>query len=180
MKDIIQLYKETNNFEKAVKESGLPAFIGFLKLARAGLVSLEDKIKYGTPAQKLGGLAEQEFQKIIPEAINYNFLKVNNEFFDFKYNDVTIDVKFSSLHQRGKYEYWYFRANSTADLFVAFLEKEKGAKLQDYHILVLPQSFVENGYVNIKKGSYLFEGFNIERNKLKQFLDQYQESKYFL
>ena len=179
MADIVEVYKKYNNdFEKAVEESGLPPFIAFIKLARAGVVTINDKIKFGTTAQKLGAMAEEEFQKLVPEAINYNdVVKINNEFFDFKYKDVTIDVKYSSLHKRGNYSYWNFRANTTADLFVCFLEKEKGKNLNDSYLFVVPQTFAGKGSITVTKDSYFFKGFCVERTELKNILNAYQELK---
>lgn len=69
---IVEIYRETQDFERCVRESGLSTFMVQLILAKAGLISIKDKIKYGTNYQKLGGMAEQEFQRLVPGALDFN------------------------------------------------------------------------------------------------------------
>ena len=44
--DIIEIYKECQDFEKAVALSGMPTLQAHIKLLRSGVISLQDKIQY--------------------------------------------------------------------------------------------------------------------------------------
>lgn len=66
--DIVDLYLATGDFHEAVKQSGLPTHIAHLKLIKSGCLTIQDKIQYGSRSARLGGLAEELFQKYVPEA----------------------------------------------------------------------------------------------------------------
>lgn len=102
MKDIIEIYKECGDFQKAVQLSGLPHLVAHIKLLNSGVLKIQDKINYGSNASKMGGKAEALFQKLVPEAIDANkYWKKNNPVFDFYYKGLKIDVKYSSMHKEG-------------------------------------------------------------------------------
>jgi hypothetical protein len=69
MVDIVEIYLETGDFHEAVKQSGLPTHIAHLKLIKSGCLKIQDKIQYGSRTAKLGGMAEELFQKYVPSAI---------------------------------------------------------------------------------------------------------------
>lgn len=48
MKDVVEIYKQTGDFKKAVALSGLPALTAHIKLLSSGILKIEDKIKYST------------------------------------------------------------------------------------------------------------------------------------
>ena len=57
--EIIDFYVENGcNFPLTQNETQLPAFRLQILLAKAGVLKIQDKINYGSKAQKLGGLAE--------------------------------------------------------------------------------------------------------------------------
>lgn len=64
-KDIIEIYKETKDFKKAVILSGLPPLQAHIKLLSSGVLELKDKIEYSSRAGKLGAKAEFLFEKIM-------------------------------------------------------------------------------------------------------------------
>ncbi len=172
--DIVDLYLKYKDFEKAVQLSGLPTLIAHLKLLKSGVLEIDDKIKYGSEGGKLGALAEQKFQKMIPEAINYNtIVKKNNPIFDFKYGDLTIDVKYSSLHKRGNTKYWQVRP-SKADLIVIYLESKAGRKLDSPEILVIPQAFIyTKSTLFVTPRNELYTNFLVQEEDLKFILSEY-------
>ena len=129
-KDIVEIYKECGNFHQAVKESGLPALVAHVKLLSSGVLKIQDKIKYGSESARLGGKAEELFQKLVPEAVDANkYWQQNNPKYDFMYKNMTIDIKFSSCYKSRNKEsnarHWTARCNGTANLYVIFLENEK-------------------------------------------------------
>lgn len=72
MMDIVDIYKDCGDFYKAVELSGLSLKVAHIKLMKAGILKIQDKIKYGSKATALGGKAEELFQKLVPEAIDAN------------------------------------------------------------------------------------------------------------
>ncbi len=172
--DIVELYIKYNDFEKAVKLSGLPTLTAHIKLLSSGVITLKDKISFSSKSGKLGALAEKEFQRLVPEAVNYNtVVQKNNPIFDFKYGDLTVDVKYSSMLNRKGYKYWSVRA-SKSDIMVCFLEVKKGNKLKNADILVIPQGFIntkQNIHISPKKELYSY--CKVESKELKNVLAEY-------
>lgn len=183
-RDIVEIYKECGNFHQAVKESGLPALVAHVKLLSSGVLKIQDKIKYGSESARLGGKAEELFQKLVPEAVDANkYWQRNNPKYDFMYKNMTIDIKFSSCYKSRKNKesnarHWTARCNVTANLYVIFLENEKNTdeekKLENPYILLIP-----NGFLHIKKNkhftksSVFFTDFQVKKENLKEMLDEY-------
>lgn len=146
--EMIDLYVETNDFHEVKHQSGLPPYIVHIILTQAGVLKIQDKIKYGNKPQKLGGEAEALFQKLVPEAIDANrqFQK-NNPIYDFVYRNLTIDIKYSSATKDSRYKtdkiHWHIRAQGNQDIIVAFLEREEGSELNEPYILLIPMNFVD-------------------------------------
>ena len=78
MADIVDIYLETGDFHKAVKMSGLPIHVAHLKLLKSGCLKIQDKINFGSGAAKMGGRAEEEFQRLVPDAIDANKMLAAN------------------------------------------------------------------------------------------------------
>lgn len=177
--DIIELYQEHKDFKKAIELSGIDPFKAHLKLIKSGILSIQDKIDYGTKGQILGAKAEEYFQKIIPEAVDANkYWRKNNPVFDFYYKGLTIDIKFSSLNKRADthQEFWSIRSSGKQDFIVAFLEKEENKELDGAYILLLPKSFIRTKKtLQLTKKHNLFQQFLVEEKDLKKILDEYAE-----
>lgn len=71
-KCIEEIYMECGDFKKAISLSGLPFHIAYYRLIKSGILKIEDKIEYGSHNHRVGGMAEELFEKIIPDAINAN------------------------------------------------------------------------------------------------------------
>lgn len=183
-KDIVEIYKECGNFHQAVKESGLPTLVAHIKLLSSGVLKIQDKIKYGSESARLGGKAEEYFQKLVPAAVDANkYWQVNNPKYDFMYKNITIDVKFSSCYRsrrskESKARHWTARCSGSADLYVIFLENEKNKnkedKLENSYILLIPNGFLhtkENKHFT--KGSAFFTDFQVKKEELNTMLDEY-------
>ena len=173
MKDIVEIYKECGDFQKAVQLSGLPHLVAHIKLLNSGVLKIQDKINYGSNAAKMGGKAEALFQKLVPEAIDANkYWKKNNPVFDFDYKGLKIDVKYSQIHKEND---WSFRGKGSPDFFCAFLDK--GKTLEDYFILLIPKAFMfQKDMVHICKSTSYFTDFQVSKEELKNILDMYAET----
>lgn len=176
--DIVDIYKECGDFHEAVRRSGLPPLIAHIKLMKNGVLRIQDKIKYGTRANALGGKAEELFQKLVPEAVDANkYWKKNNPIYDFMYKGLTIDVKYSSIRPHTATICWCARVSGEQDITVIFLEKERGTELKDPYILLIPR-----GFVDVKSTLYIsfsgswFSEFRVEIEELKDVLEQYAEA----
>ena len=173
MKDIVEIYKECGDFSKAVQLSGLPHLVAHIKLLNSGVLKIQDKINYGSNAAKMGGKAEALFQKLVPEAIDANkYWKKNNPVFDFNYKEMTVDVKYSSLHKEGD---WSFRSSTDPDFLCVFLDN--GKELEDYFILLIPNAFLnQKDTVHVSKSGAWFNNFQVSKEELKGILDMYVET----
>lgn len=169
-----QIFMSNNDFQKTVIESKIPAYILYMHFLKRGLITKSSHIEFASENMKKGIEAEKLFQKIIPEAvdINSNF-KMNNPDFDFTYDGLTIDVKYSSLLERRGCEYWNFK-NSKADVIIAFLEREKGSELDKTYMLFIPTEVmagVKKFHVT-KAGNY-FSSFQIKESECAEMLKSY-------
>lgn len=175
MNDVVEIYRQTGDFERSVKESGLPALSAHIKLLRSGVLKIEDKIKYSSKAGQLGAKAEEMFGNLVPTAVNANkHIRRNNPEFDFYYGNLKIDVKYSSLHVRNKNKAWKFKVTGEQDLTVAFLEKDVGKELSYPYIVVIPKQLNENVvHFNITKGSQRFWDFIVDKKDLNNVLASY-------
>ncbi|EFU21418.1 hypothetical protein HMPREF0813_01983 [Streptococcus anginosus F0211] len=175
--NIVDIYMECGDFHTAVERSGLPIHVAHLKLLQSGCLKIQDKIQYGSRTAKLGGMAEELFQKYVPDAVDANkYFKKNNPVYDFWFDGLTIDVKYSSLHKNknGSSTYWQFRTKGDQDFIVAFLEKECGLELQDPIILLVPMQFLdEQKELHISQSGPWLKEFQIEPEELYSLLKEY-------
>ena len=153
MVDIVEIYLETGDFHEAVKQSGLPTHIAHLKLIKSGCLKIQDKIQYGSRTAKLGGMAEELFQKYVPDATDANkYFKKNNPVYDFWLDGLTIDVKYSSLYKRknGNSHHWQL------------------------NILLIPMQFIEEQKeLHISQSGRWINDFQVESEELQPLLKDY-------
>lgn len=182
MADIVDIYMECGNFHQAVKRSGLPIHIAHLKLLKSGCLKIQDKITFGSKGAKLGGKAEELFQKLVPDAIDANkYFQKNNPVYDFCVKSLTIDVKYSSVRtdKRNNTHYWDVHSSGDQDFLCLFLESEKGKELSDPIILLIPMSFVDSQVTKLhisRNGAFMKE-FRVEPEELQPLLNDYSELK---
>lgn len=176
-KDIVEIYKETKDFQKAVALSGLPTLVAHIKLLSSGVLELQDKIQHSSKSGRLGAEAELMFQKLIPNAVNANrVIKKNNKNFDFMYGDLTINIKYASI---GDYDYrnsvYTLKRMKGCDLVVGFLERKKGAELNNPIIVVIPQAFIKSEHMSIGVNSQRLRDFTVDKKDLLTILEQYNQ-----
>lgn len=177
MVDVVEIYLETGDFHEAVRQSGLPTHIAHLKLIKSGCLKIQDKIQYGSRTAKLGGMAEELFQKYVPDATDANkYFKKNNPVYDFWLDGLTIDVKYSSLYKRknGNSHHWQLRTKGNQDFIVAFLERESGSELEEPNILLIPMQFIEEQKeLHISQSGRWINDFQVEPEELQPLLKDY-------
>lgn len=175
--DIVDLYLEHGDFRTAARLSGLPMHIAHIKLRKAGVLKIADKIRFGSKGAKLGGQAEQLFQQLVPDAIDANALfRKNNPVYDFVFKNMTIDVKFSSRHASKKNSnHWSVRSKGEQDFIVAFLESEAGKGVENPYCLLIPMDFVDVKQMYISPSGVWFKEFQVEPEELRGILEDYAE-----
>lgn len=178
MTDIVDIYMECGNFHEAVKKSGLPIHVAYLKLLKSGCLKIQDKINFGSAAAKMGGRAEEEFQRLVPDAIDANrYFQKNNPVYDFYMDGITIDVKYSSRRtNKGIKNGWGISVRGDQDFIVAFLEHETGKELENYYVLCIPMAFVDQTRkLSITEGNVYFKEFMVEPEELQPMLKEYAD-----
>lgn len=184
MADIVDIYMECGDFHQAVRMSGLPIHIAHLKLLKSGCLKIQDKIAFGSKGAKLGGQAEELFQKLVPNAIDANkYFQKNNPVYDFCVKNLTVDVKYSSLRKspsgNDESSYWDFRPKGDQDFICAFLESDKGKELAEPFVLLIPMAFVDSKAekLHISRNGAFFREFRVEPEELQPLLNDYAELK---
>ncbi|UTC62569.1 hypothetical protein E4O05_01245 [Treponema sp. OMZ 787] len=174
-KDIVEIYKETKDFKKAVILSGLPTLQAHIKLLSSGVLELKDKIRYSSKSGQLGAKAEEMFQKLMPEAVNANrVIKKNNENFDFLYGNLTINVKYSSIgNSKNRTPSYKISRMKGCDLVVAFLERKRGAELNNPIIAIFPEAFIDVNQFTLGVDSEKLKSFIVEEKDLAGTIKQY-------
>ncbi|MGP1594745.1 MAG: hypothetical protein ACTTH8_05825 [Treponema sp.] len=175
-KDIIQIYKKTKDFKKAVLLSGLPVLQAHIKLLSSGVLELHDKIQYSSRSGQLGAKAEELFQKLVPHAVNANrVIKKNNKDYDFLYGNLTINVKYSSLIEHKKTGALNYKLNRVQEshIIVAFLERGQGTELENPIIVVIPNAFIPKDFLNFSIHSQTLKDFTVQKQELAKTIQEY-------
>ena len=181
----VEIYCETKDFMEVVRRTGKPAFRVHIELLKAGVLQVKDKVKYGSKAQRLGGQAEELFQRLVPEAVDVNsFYRRNNPRYDFVYKGLKIDIKYAGLRAVKKdgwgnptdWGFWGARLNDAADINIIFCEQKQGAELNGCYILVVPVAFVKCENFAVYQGSKRFKNFNVAQDELIEVLDAYAQA----
>lgn len=177
MNPLVEIYEKTHSFQQVMNHTAMPAYKVHIILARAGVLRIQDKIRYGTKAQRLGGQAEKLFAKLVPGAVDVNeFYRRNNPVYDFMYGKMTIDVKYSSLGIHKNREVWWVNVKGGQDLTVAFLESQRKSGLKAPYILLIPSGFVTvKRNATIGRNTPLFKDFTVPASQLKDAIHDYSQ-----
>lgn len=179
--NIIKYYIKTHNFIKTADKFNINKRILHLLLAKAGVLKINDKIDFGSTNIRRGGLAEQKFAKIFPEAISTNdYWQRNYPRYDFDLKGLTIDVKYSSCRCSSKSNFYSWQChgnknkeNSPVDFFVIFLEREPKKELDKPYIVAIPGGMVK-GTIYISKKGPIFQDFQMANEvELREYLLTY-------
>lgn len=170
-KDIVDLYMSMGDFHKAVNASGLPTYVAYIKLLKSGVLRIQDKISYGSEGARLGGRAEELFQRLVPSAVDANrMFRKNNPMYDFMIEGLTVDVKYSSRHEHGSH--WAFRFSGEQDMICAFLERTAGRRLDNPIILLIPSAFLKGKRLYMSEDSEYMD-FEVSARDLDMVVRKY-------
>lgn len=104
------VYQKHMNLKLAAAELGIAWQTLYVRLKRIGVPVTGDKLRYGTDRDRLGALAEAEFQGLVPTARDANKDKWQAKV-DFNVGGWLVDVKCSvprRLNKRFAAESWAF------------------------------------------------------------------------
>lgn len=149
---VLAAYRLFGSVKEACKETGCPPYIAYIWLTKAGMLNSKDRIQYGGRSQREGASAEQEFQRLVPDAMDCNaHMALNNPGHDFMLGQIKVDVKFSAIGTRGN---WHFdvqrnrpgmrnRKDALPDFFVVFATEGKFIK-DGYRLFLFPRDMVKS------------------------------------
>jgi hypothetical protein len=143
MDDCVQAYQKHMNLKLAALDLGMPWQTLYVRLKKAGVKVLGDKLRYGSDRDKLAAVAEARFLELVPFALNMNGTKYQSKY-DFEAGLFKVDVKASKPHQSSaKFpsKRWSFSIKKQTlfcDFIVCFcLTSDKEVK----HCLLVPSEF---------------------------------------
>lgn len=152
---IIESYRKHQNIKLTCMETGCSPYTAFIILKKTGLLSIQEKISYGTPSSKNGAMAEDEFQRLVPRAVSANRVVQNNcPSFDFMVGETSIDVKYAALRRNGNYGWSMCGKKLLKPDFVVVFLAEKTLLQDGYRILLLPEAmFPDNNSMSLSKNN---------------------------
>jgi hypothetical protein len=172
---VIESYQRLKNLKLVGKEVGMPWQTVYVRLTKNNVPITGDKLMYGSETDKFAAQTENEFQALVPDAINNNEIKFQSKT-DFNVYGYGVDIKASNLkHQakNGKTKRWSFSVKKQefcADFIVCFAYNED----KTYRILLIPGQLLRN-YQSISIGQ-AFDGkwadFEIGKEELPFFFKQ--------
>lgn len=101
MTDIAAVYQKHMNLKLAADELGMVWQTLYVQLKKLGVAVVGDKARYGSDRDRLAVMAEQEFQRLVPEAVNANAVNFQAKI-DFTVGGLKVDVKASLPNQHSK------------------------------------------------------------------------------
>lgn len=143
---VARAYQAHGNIKAVCAETGCPPYVAFVWLKKSGALKVDDKSIYGSNSCRMGGLAEREFQRLVPNAMNANeHIRQGCPSFDFDISGTTVDVKYSSI--RDSTGGWLFKTaihkRLRPDYYVSFFATHKSGLLSDgYRCFVFPHELI--------------------------------------
>lgn len=172
-------YDKHKNLKLAAIEIGIKWQTLYCRLKKQGISVVGDKSRYGSSRDKLAAIAENEFIKLVPEAINMNSVEWQSKF-DMMVGKVRVDVKCSMPRKLNPIKSstlsWAFslkRQNFECDFMVCFgLNDDKTIN----KIIVIPHEFfngLQTVSIPIGRPSKWHE-YSVEKDELREFLLSFQ------
>lgn len=164
---VLDAYYQHNGNLRAITETvGLSVWVVAKTLEQLGLSPDWSRYKAQAENSIKGDVAEAEFRRLVPSAIDMNRTYMrNNPVFDFVVNEKTVDVKLSTLTKsgRGSWQQYNFRARRTPedtelpDFFCVFcaIDKDKPFQEGNYYVLLIPKEVIPDNNMRVaitKKG----------------------------
>jgi hypothetical protein len=173
MNQEVLAYRKHMNLKLAAQELGIAWQTLYVHLKKLGEPVTGDKLRYGTDRDKLGHLAEAEFKRLVPFAVNGNASKWQSKY-DFEVAGSKVDVKASNprkLNARYESKSWSFsfkRQSLVCDFICCFcIAEDKSTK----HILLVPSEFFKGlQTVSVScEGASKWLDYAIDQNDLAEF-----------
>ena len=189
---VLDAYYQCNgNLRGIVEMTGLGVWICAKTLENLGFSPKWQSYReiYQANSTPAGGWAEQEFKRLVPDAIDMNnHYRMNNPRFDFLFKDKEIDVKFSALRKTKGSNYQYsfrYKPDEMPDLFCFFIaaistEELKSQTPDEYKILLIPSAAlppdrdalnINHDRNNKKALSRMYWDFEVAPAALESFLE---------
>ncbi|MCL2656868.1 MAG: hypothetical protein FWD62_05490 [Betaproteobacteria bacterium] len=182
---ILESYGRIGNIKGVCAETGCSPYSVYIVLQKEKLLKERDRRNYGTATGLRGRDAEDEFQRLVPQAVNANkTIDQNMPSFDFMIGEITVDVKcYRPSSQNNK---WALRfAHNKAfgpDFYSMFLLNDRDSEVTDgYRILLIPHALTVGAsaaYIDPKVPEmYSWWDFLIAPNELAQVLSEAASSE---
>lgn len=177
----IEAYRRHKNLKLAAIELGIKWQSLYVYLRKNNEPVTGDKLRYGTDRDRLGHLAEAEFKKLVPFAIDYNNIQFQSKY-DFDVLSQKVDVKASKprkLNQRFEAKSWSFsfkKQSLICDFICCFCMNDDK---ETQHILLVPSEFFKGlQTVSVScKGHSKWLDYKIEAKDLSEFFTTLSETK---
>jgi hypothetical protein len=169
-------YAKHKNLKLAAAELGIAWQVLYTRLREQGVAVTGDKARYGSDKDKFAEFGEQEFQRLVPEAIPQNEFKFQAKV-DFLVHGIKVDVKSSMPHEalsRGNSLRWAFSLAKQAAYceFYCCLCFSKDRDLQ--HALLMPREIVEGMQtlsVSCSKRRSKWLDYEVQPSELAKFFE---------
>jgi len=172
---IKEVYEKHQNLKLAADELGVKWQTLYVQLKKQGVPITGDKSRYGSDKDRLAAMAELEFKRLVPFAINQNEVKFQSKL-DFIVGNHGVDIKASKLNQGSKnfaalrWSFSVKKQEFCADFVVCFAMLEAG-----YRIFLIPGEMVRH-YQTIsisEKGKSKWLQFEISSSDLYEFFHEF-------
>jgi len=172
---VIDAYDRLRNLKLVGAELGIKWQTVYTILRRNNVPVVGDKIRYGSETDRLAATTEQEFKRLVPDAVSQNEFKYQARI-DFMVHGMRVDIKSSRLNRGMKNSpglRWAFcikKQEFCADFIVCF------GYLADmnYRVFMLPGEMVQK-YQSIaigQEGRSKWLDFEVQPEELAPFFKE--------
>lgn len=168
-------YAKHMNLKLAANELGMKWQTLYVSLKKQGIAVVGDKLRYGTDRDRLAAMAESEFMRLVPSAVDMNKTKFQAKF-DFNVNGYKVDVKAATPRvgcNSGGGKRWAFsfkKQSLVCDFICCFCFNE--SKVLDRVLLVPSEFFSGLQSVSVScSGVSKWLDYAVEQKELEAFFN---------
>lgn len=167
-------YDKRKNLKLAAADIGMKWQTLYWYLKRENHPVIGSKSEYGSDKDKFAARAESDFKKMIPSAIDMNKEKFQSKY-DFKVNDLKVDIKASNLHsgiKYSKYMRWAFSLRKQ-EMFADFIVGMAYKNNELFKLFLFPSEQVRfRQTITIsERGSNKWSDYEISKEELQEFFE---------
>lgn len=168
-------YDKHKNLKLAAADIGMKWQTLYWYLKRENHPVIGSKSEYGSDKDKFAAKAESDFKKIIPSAIDMNKETYQSKY-DFKINNLKVDIKASNLNRGtndSKYMRWAFSLKKQ-EMFADFIVGMAYKNNKLYKLFLFPSEQVRfRQTITIsERGSKKWSEFEISSDDLQEFFEK--------